>query len=76
MGTQQYLTSHRYQMKIITLFYEKKWKQQAVKALRIGKSAGVDNTPAELVQAGGDILISICSKIWKTGNVRPHGLNP
>ena len=27
MGT-QYLTAHRYQMKSITLFYEKRWKQQ------------------------------------------------
>ena len=43
----------------------------AVKALKMGKSAGVDNIPAELVQAGGeamiDILITICNKIWKTG---------
>ena len=39
----------------------------AVKALKMGKSAGVDNIPAELVQAGGeamiDILTSICNKI-------------
>ena len=45
--------------------------EAAVKALKIGKSAGVDNIPAELVQAGGeamiDILTSICNKIWKTG---------
>ena len=37
----------------------------------MGKSAGVDNIPAELVQAGGeamiDILTTICNKIWKTG---------
>ena len=43
----------------------------AVKALKMGKSAGVDNIPAELVQAGGeamiDILTTICNKIWKTG---------
>ena len=43
----------------------------AVKALKIGKSAGVDNIPAELVQAGGeamtDILTTMCNKIWKTG---------
>ena len=40
-------------------------------ALKIGKSDGVDNIPAELVQAGGeatiDILTTICNKIWKTG---------
>ena len=36
-----------------------------------GKSAGVDNIPAELVQAGGeDVIIAlttICNKIWQTG---------
>ena len=44
--------------------------EAAVKALKIGKSAGVDNIPAELVQAGEamiDILTAICNKIWKTG---------
>ena len=44
--------------------------EAAVKALKMGKSAGVDNIPAELVQAGGDamidILTTICNKIWKT----------
>ena len=43
----------------------------AVKVLKMGKSAGVDNIPAELIQAGGkamiDILTTICNKIWKTG---------
>ena len=45
--------------------------EAAVKALKMGESAGVDNIPAELVQAGGeamiDILTAICNKIWKTG---------
>ena len=45
--------------------------EAAVKALKMGKSAGVDNIPAELVQAGGkamiDILTAVCNKIWKTG---------
>ena len=45
--------------------------EAAVKALKMGKSAGVDNIPAKLVQAGGeamiDILTSICNTIWKTG---------
>ena len=45
--------------------------EAAVKALKMGKSAGVDNIPAELVQAAGeamtDILTTICNKIWKTG---------
>ena len=35
-----------------------------------GKSAGVDNIPAKLVQAGGEAMIDslhiICSKIWQT----------
>ena len=43
----------------------------AVKALKMGKSADVDNKPAELVQVGGeamiDILTSICNKVWKRG---------
>ena len=41
--------------------------EAAVKALKMGKSAGVYNIPAELVQAGGeamiDILTAICNKI-------------
>ena len=36
-----------------------------------GKSAGVDNIPAELVQAGGEdlltVLTTIYNKIWQTG---------
>ena len=46
--------------------------EAAVTALKLGKSAGVDNIPAELVQPRGeamiDILTSICNKIWKTGD--------
>ena len=45
--------------------------EAAVKALKMGKSIGVDNISADLVQAGGeamiDILTAICNKIWKTG---------
>ena len=45
--------------------------EAAVKALKMGNSAGVDNIPAELVQVGGeamiDILTTICNNIWKTG---------
>ena len=51
-------------MKSITLFYEKRWKQQS-------KRWRWESQPAELVQAGGeamiDILTAICNKIWKTG---------
>ena len=43
----------------------------AVASLKKGKSAGVDNIPAELVQAGGetmiDLLTEICNRIWRTG---------
>ena len=39
----------------------------------MGKSAGVDDIPAELVQSRReamlDILTSICNKIWKTGEL-------
>ncbi|KAI0210308.1 Serine-protein kinase ATM [Lamellibrachia satsuma] len=45
--------------------------EAAVKSLKKGKSAGIDNIPAELVQAGGEALIitltTICNKIWQTG---------
>ena len=43
----------------------------AVQSLKKGKSAGVDNIPAEMVQAGGEDVITalatICSTIWQTG---------
>ena len=43
----------------------------AVQSLKKGKSAGVDNIPAELVQAGGEEVITslttISNKIWQTG---------
>ena len=45
--------------------------EAAVKPLKKWKSAGADNIPAELVQAGGEAMISalltICNKIWQTG---------
>ena len=40
-------------------------------SLKKGKSARIDNIPAELVQAGGetmiDVLTEICNRIWRTG---------
>ena len=43
----------------------------AVASMKKGKSAGVDNVPAELAQAGGetmiDVLTEICNRIWRTG---------
>ena len=45
--------------------------EAAVQSLKKGKSAGVDNIPAELVQANGEDVITalttICNKIWQTG---------
>ena len=45
--------------------------ETAVQSLKKEKSVGVDNIPAELVQAGGEDVITalmvISSKIWQTG---------
>ena len=45
--------------------------EAVVKLLKKGMSAGADNVPAELVQAGGEAMIgallTICNKIWQTG---------
>ena len=48
----------------------------AVKSLKKGKSAGVDNIPLEVVKTGGkamiDVLLIICNKIWQTGEWPTH----
>ena len=45
--------------------------EAAVQLLKKGRSAGVDNIPADLVQAGGEDVITalatISNKIWQTG---------
>ena len=45
--------------------------EAAVQSLKKGKAAGVDNIPAELVQAGGEDVITalttICNTIWQAG---------
>ena len=45
--------------------------EAAIQSLKKGKSAGVDKIPAELVQAGGEdvitALVTICNKIWQIG---------
>ena len=45
--------------------------EAAVQSLKKGKSTGVDNSPAELVHAGRENVITalttICNKIWQTG---------
>ena len=52
----------------------------AVLSVKKKKSAGVDNIPAELVQAGGeDVIITIttiCNKIWQTGEWPTRGPSP
>ena len=49
----------------------RKEMEATVQLLKKGKSAGVDNIPAELVQAGTEDIITaltpICHKIWQTG---------
>ena len=46
-------------------------KEVGAESQKKGKSAAVDNIPAELVQAGGEAaftaLLKICNKIWQTG---------
>ena len=45
--------------------------EAAVQSLKKGTSTGVDNIPAELIQGGGEdvltALTTICNKIWQTG---------
>ena len=45
--------------------------EAAVQSLKKGKSAGVNNIPLELVQGGGEDIITalttVCNKIWQTG---------
>ena len=45
--------------------------EATVKSVKKCKSAGMDNIPSELAQAGGeamiDMLLVICNKIWRTG---------
>ena len=47
--------------------------EAAVQSLKKGKTAGVNNIPAELDQAGGEDVISAltttCNKIWQTGEL-------
>ena len=61
--------------------------EAAVQSVKKGKLAGVDNIPAELVQADGEDVITavmtICFKIWQTGEWptpwtggQPHGPSP
>ena len=37
----------------------------AVESLKKGKSAGVDNIPAELVQTGGETMLDVLTEVFK-----------
>ncbi|XP_062571862.1 uncharacterized protein LOC134233828 [Saccostrea cucullata] len=45
--------------------------ESAINAIKLEKSAGIDNIPSELVKAGGEAMITalttICNNIWSTG---------
>ena len=45
--------------------------EAAIRELKKGKSAGVDNIPGERVQSGGEEMVNmlhkICNKNWSTG---------
>ena len=47
----------------------------AVTSMKKGKSAGVDNIPAELVQAGGETMIDVLTESGEQENGLPHGLS-
>ena len=55
----------------LVFFILRREVEAAVQSLKKGKSAGVDNIPAELVQAVGEDVITalttICNRIWQTG---------
>ena len=54
--------------------------EAAIQSLKKGKTAGVDNIPAELVQAGGeDVITSLRQSVTGFGrqeNGQPHGPSP
>ena len=46
----------------------------AVSSLKKGKSAGVDNIPAEFVQAGGETVVDVLTEICKGSREQENGL--
>ena len=66
MGNQQYLTVRRYQMKSITLFYEKIWKQQS-KHWRWKRQLEWITYQKRISPSRRKSHDSICNKIWTTG---------
>ena len=54
--------------------------EAAVQSLKKGKSAGVDNIAAELVQAGGEDIINAlrqsATRFGRQENGKPHGPSP
>ena len=69
MEIHQYWTVPRQTQRMITLSFRKE-VEAAVQSLKRGKSTGIDNIPAEQVQAVGDDVITslttTCNKIWQT----------
>ena len=67
MEIHQYWTVTRQTQRLTTPSFAK--KSTAVQSLKKGKSAGIDNIPAKLVQAGGEDIITalttMCNKIWQ-----------
>ena len=55
-------------------------REEVEAAVKSGESAGVDNIPSELVQAGGeamiDMLLIIFNKIWQTRVVNNLDYSP
>ena len=51
-----------------------------MQSLKKVKLAGVDNIPAELIQAGGEaviiVLSTICKKIWQIGEEITSSVDP
>ena len=68
--TIQFRTTVITQKKLYSQSYVRRLRSQQLHSKK-GKSAGVDNIPAELVQAGREIMIDvlalICDKNWTTG---------
>ena len=64
---QTYVPTSDYHNNEIEQFYNQLQKETAAQSLKKGKSAGIDNIPAELVQTRGKDVITalttICNKI-------------
>ena len=75
VGTMQFWTAVSPRIRFQPIHREE--VETAVESLEKGKSAGVDNISADLVQAGGenliDFLTEFCNRIWRM--VLSHGIS-